>query len=261
MIIPSLLPVDIQAAILDRTFHRDLSNPQHKTNIHFHHGIKYPESGTSFFDLVPSSSSNFLPYDASVHKPLTIQQFLTKKLRWMTLGGQYDWTEKKYPNEKPPNFPPDLQRLLGSLFPDTVAEAAIVNVYSPGDVLSLHRDVSEFCNQGLISISIGCDALFMIACESEDDRNSANGPRTILRLHSGDAVYMTGQSRYAWHGVPSIIPNTCPKLLEYWPCAQEAQPDLDTAAGNGPSYSQWRHWLANKRINLNVRQMFESTTA
>lgn len=173
----------------------------------------------------------------------------------MTLGGQYDWTQKKYPDETPPSFPPDIQRLLHDLFPETKAEAAIVNLYSPGDVLSLHRDVSEFCDRGLISISLGCDGLFMLGL----GQNA--GPRDPLRqvtvrLRSGDAVYMTGECRYAWHGVPRIIPNTCPEGLQAWPCQHQF-----SSCQKHPDYTerfdQWRNWLACKRINLNVRQMFE----
>lgn len=251
IVVPRLIPLEVQQSVLDRTFHRDLSNPAHKTNVHFHHGIEYPASHASFFDSNPSSFSYFSPYDSSIHKPLNVQQFLNKKLRWMTLGGQYDWTRKQYPDEAPPAFPKDLQQLLHNLFPDTVAEAAIVNLYSPGDVLSLHRDVSEYCDQGLVSVSVGCDGLFMIALgDDKDDRAPLR--QLILRLRSGDAVYMTGESRYAWHGVPLVLPNTCPEQLKSWPCNEKIIEDHD----EGDRFEQWRDWLANKRINLNVRQMF-----
>ena len=170
----------------------------------------------------------------------------------MTLGGQYDWTAKKYPNEKPPDFPQDIKKLLHNLFPSTKAEAAIVNFYSPGDVLSLHRDVSESCDHGLISLSIGCDGLFMIGLGEED--NQCNPLRQVtIRLRSGDAVYMSGESRYAWHGVPRIIPNTCPDLLRAWPSLSGSS---DTQ-GSTQRFNQWKKWLAYKRVNINVRQMFD----
>ncbi|KAI9672939.1 MAG: Acetamidase [Caeruleum heppii] len=76
---------------------------------------------------------------------------LEKKLRWMTLGGQYDWATKRYPSERPPAFPRDIATLLMVLFPQIRPEAAIVNLYSPGDTLSLHRDVSEQSEQDLVS--------------------------------------------------------------------------------------------------------------
>ena len=180
----------------------------------------------------------FYPKDPALHRPVNIADFLGRKLRWMTLGGQYDWTAKCYPSVTPPPFPADIRLLLKRLFPEMDAQAAIVNLYSPGDTLSIHRDVSEDCDQGLVSISLGCDGLFVVG--NQDGTETAT-----LRLRSGDAIYMTGSSRYAWHGVPKVIPNTCPDWLAKWPAISDGE----------RHYDQWQGWMHNKRINLNVRQM------
>ena len=243
-IVPSLIPIDLQKEILARTFHRELSSPAHTTNVHFHHNLFYPDDEGSFFEQDPASVDHVLPKDANSHRPMSLYQLLTKKLRWITLGGQYDWTEKKYPNEDPPEFPPDLKKLLQNLFPMTNPEAAIVNLYSPGDVLALHRDVSEYCDNGLISASIGCDGLFIIAL-ADGSASESSCRHLTIRLRSGDVVYMSGPSRYAWHGVPLVVRGTCPQKLQHWP-ANEAWSDIP---------GQWNGWLASKRINLNVRQM------
>ena len=146
---------------------------------------------------------------------------------------------------------------MHGLFPETIAEAAIVNLYSPGDTLSLHRDVSEECDHGLISISIGCDCLFILGleedCEDEQRNNDEAEPRkgiqyAVLRLRSGDAVYMAGQSRFAWHGVPLIIPDTCPAQLSSWPASLDEEDEAQ-------KYARWKNWISTKRININVRQM------
>ena len=158
LIYPSLLPPQVQLSLLDRLLHRDISDPAHKTNVHLHHHVPYPES--SYFDPC-SSTLTFHPKDPNLHKPLTTTQFLQKKLRWCTLGGQYDWTAKQYPSDAPPPFPPDLKYLIERIFP-MKAEAAILNLYSPGDTLSLHRDVAETSATGLISVSLGCDAIFVL---------------------------------------------------------------------------------------------------
>lgn len=182
---------------------------------------------------------------------------MNKKMRWVTLGGQYDWTQKQYPDVTPPPFPSDIKHLLEDLFTDTKAEAAIVNLYSPGDTLSVHRDVAEASDTGLISISLGCDAIFVIGtsptpCEADDPTRS-NSDATkderilTLRLSSGSAVYMSGPSRFAWHGVPQIVPDTCPSHLRSWPADQDFQ------AGE---YGEWRGWMTRKRVNVNVRQMW-----
>ncbi|KAL2069458.1 hypothetical protein VTL71DRAFT_14137 [Oculimacula yallundae] len=256
IVIPSLLPPAVQQAMLSRLFHRDLSNSAHQTNLHLHYDVQYPGSQTSenavgitsnvsnasnkhgsFFGNSPDRVA-FLPKSPQEHKPLTIEAALRRKLRWMTLGGQYDWTTKAYPKEPPPPFPEDIATFIRTIFPSMEPQAAIVNVYTPGDTLSMHRDVSEKVDKGLVSISLGCDAIFIIGLAEKNKSPVFE----VLRLKSGDAVYMTGQSRLAWHGVPSIIPGTCPDYLKDWP---------------GDEFSSWKGWMKDKRINLNIRQMFE----
>ncbi|PGH19256.1 alkylated DNA repair protein AlkB [Polytolypa hystricis UAMH7299] len=262
-IIPFLFPPTVQTELLSRLFHRDLSDARHKTNVHLHYHMSYPEfnnTNSALSDAVGDPSATLeiggsffqddptrliLPKDPSVHVPITVRSLLEKKLRWITLGGQYNWTDKKYPDDLPPLFPKDIANLLHTTFPDTEAEAAIINVYSPGDTLNVHRDVSEECDTGLISISFGCDGLFMVGHQDGNDCE-------IIRLRSGDAVYMTGTSRFAWHAVPKIIPSTCPSWLENWPVGPFTE--SETSSGK---FDQWRGWMANKRINLNVRQMKE----
>lgn len=190
----------------------------------------------------------FEPKDASVHKPLSIHQVLDRRLHWVTLGGQYDWTNRVYPEAVPPGFPEDISHFLESLFPQTKPEAAIVNFYTPGDTMMMHRDVSEETAKGLVSLSFGCDGLFMITPDDvgKDSPDPGQEPRRqeylLLRIRSGDAIYMTKESRFAWHGVPMVLKGTCPDYLQDWP-------------SDGDKYNDWRGWMANKRINLNVRQM------
>lgn len=141
------------------------------------------------------------------------------------------------------------------------AEAAICNLYSPGDTLSLHRDVSEECDAPLVSISLGCEAIFICGLESLDEEEG-NARVAAIRLRSGDAVVMSGESRYAWHGVPKVLEGTCPDFLRDWPAEenptsmpiQGAAEDDDNEKKS--QYEQWRGWMAGKRVNLNVRQMF-----
>ncbi|RDW85503.1 hypothetical protein BP5796_03828 [Coleophoma crateriformis] len=262
VILPSLLPPPVQKELLSRLMHRDMSDPEHKTNLDFHHVIVRPqkdasvksasstrEEHASFFSLPPFATESFLPKDPDVHKPYTTKQVLEKKMRWITLGGQYDWTRKEYPEEEPPDFPHDIARLVEILFPEMKAQAAIVNLYSPGDTLSLHRDVSEEVDRGLVSISLGCDCIFIIGLGPSSlaggEHPSTNSRYLVLRLRSGDAVYMSKDARYAWHGVPKIIAGTCPAYLANWPAEMENE------------YESWRGWMSSKRINLNIRQMRE----
>ncbi|KAF8857996.1 oxidoreductase [Acephala macrosclerotiorum] len=241
-VLPSLLPPSTQKDLLSRLLHRDLSNPKHKMNLHLHYDVSYPCDNPSFFSASPASIT-FHPKNANVHKPLSIKAGLEKKIRWITLGGQYDWTNKVYPEEEPPEFPRDVAGLIRDIFTDMEPQAAIVNLYSPGDTLSLHRDVSEEVDKGLVSISLGCDAIFLIGLH---DEASGKTQSAVLRLRSGDALYMTGESRFAWHAVPKIIPDTCPAYLSDWPAEE---------------FPEWKGWMSKKRINLNIRQMRHSSLA
>jgi alkylated DNA repair protein alkB family protein 1 len=262
-IVPSLIPKEAQRALLSKLLHRDLADQRHKTNVHLHHQLPYhaaqkpeslsperePEFPTiSFFNVSPTPSEHFRPVDTALHKSLTISQFLKRKLRWVTLGGQYDWTRKCYPDENP-IFPTDIAAFIHGLFPEMIPEAAIVNVYTPGDTLSVHRDVSEESEKGLVSISLGCDAIFVVGRGSKDDGDAKS---LSVRLRSGDAVFMKGPARFAWHGVPQIISGSCPEWLRDWP-ADPHVGEVDDACNS--TYEAWRDWMSNKRINLNVRQM------
>lgn len=166
LIVPNLMPPSIQKTLVSRLIHRDLSQPHHQTNMHLNYHVPYPDRGNlddgplSFFTLPPDSETKFVPKDPSVHKPLSMKQVMDRKLHWVTLGGQYDWTNRVYPGEQPPEFPADISGFLETLWPETLAQAAIVNFYSPGDTMMMHRDVSEETDKGLVSLSIGCDALF-----------------------------------------------------------------------------------------------------
>lgn len=242
-----------------------LANPSHKTNVHAHHEIPYhatyagSNSATishaegetfkiaplqferSFFNMSPESSELFQPLNPESHNPMKVSQFLRRKLRWMTLGAQYDWTTKSYPRTNSPHFPKELANFTQQLFPGMKPEAAIVNIYSPGDTLSVHRDVSEESTTGLVSISLGCDGIFVAGTEDED----GNNPKYLaVRLRSGDAIFMCGPSRFVWHGVPQVFANTCPDWLQKWP-----------ADGKSSVYDEWEGWMLDKRINLNMRQV------
>lgn len=68
---------------------------------------------------------------------------------------------------------------------------------------------------------------------------SRDEPPLALRLDSGDALIMAGESRRFFHGVPRIIEDSLPIWLSN---------EID---------EPWVDWFKNGgRINLNVRQVF-----
>lgn len=218
-----------------------------------HYNLSYPPQSSGGHDasLFSSTAADLVqePKDPTVHKSLSMTSCLNRKLRWVTLGGQYDWTQKVYPSTPPPPFPLDVASLVEGLFPLMKSQAAIVNLYTPGDTLSLHRDVSEECDRPLVSISLGCDGLFVAGLGSSDGQEDTTDS-VVMRLRSGDAVIMSGPARYAWHGVPQILANTCPEWMQDWPARNESEGEEVNE-----TFEHWRGWMAKKRINLNVRQM------
>ncbi|KAL9607555.1 MAG: hypothetical protein Q9167_007537 [Letrouitia subvulpina] len=163
-------------------------------------------------------------------------------------GNQYDWTRKVYPAAGTSQFPGSLAKLTTSFFPKMQPEAAIVNVYTPGDALGIHRDVSEESDNGLVSVSLGCDGIFLAGLELSD----GSIKHVVVRLRSGDAVYMSGRARFAWHGVPQILSGTCPSWLKDWPASSDVG-NPETSRTN--NFESWRGWMASKRVNLNIRQV------
>jgi alkylated DNA repair dioxygenase AlkB len=207
--------------------------------------VTYPEdeethAPKSFFG--DDSTRTFEPKDPQLHEPLDVQSFLEKRLRWMALGGQHEGSAKIVSGDTPPVIPEDISKLLSAALLETSAHTAIVNIQSTRDTQSIHREVSKDGDLGLMSVSFGCDGLFLA---SHDDGNGCE----IFRLRSGDAVYMNGASRFAWHGVPKILASTCPAWLSIWPSLGENIPGMPP----GP-YQMWEGWMSSKRITLNVQQ-------
>eukprot|EP01035_Chromulina_nebulosa_P027545 gene27545-36244_t len=163
------------------------------------------------------------------------------KLRWSSLGYHYDWTERKYRKNLKSEFPRDLATLCKALASMVLnppckckerdgnglsssssssseerpsccgrpfeyePEAAIVNYYpcALGTCMGGHKDDAEHTmEKPIVSLNIGCSAIFLIGGRSKEDK-----PVPIL-VRSGDVLIMSGESRYCFHGVPCILPHT-----------------------------------------------------
>ncbi|KAG9242641.1 hypothetical protein BJ878DRAFT_583715 [Calycina marina] len=258
-VFPSLLPPECQVMFVDRLMHRELSNPLHMTNIHHDYNIPFPQPDSdgerpSFFKYPQSGKHQSLtPLNPhSNHKPLNMAQFLQKKLRWLTIGDQYNWQTRSYPMVSPTLFPKDISALVTSLFENSFTpESGVVLLYSAKDYMPVHRDVSEECERGLASFSLGCDGLFIIAHDKYPDEDEGNDEReqemVVIRVRSGDVVQMAGPTRFSWHAMPRIIAGTYPQWLENWPVNSK----------NGPrEYERWRGYMKGKRLNISCRQVW-----
>ncbi|KAL1431593.1 hypothetical protein MTO96_014106 [Rhipicephalus appendiculatus] len=157
-----------------------------------------------------------------------------KNLRWVTLGLHHDWDSK-------------VSRRC-SVTRDSNPKAAIVNYYAMNSTLSGHVDRSEFdLSSPLFSVSFGQTAVFLIGGATKDVKPTA------MFLKSGDVVVMTGESRVAYHAVPLVLPREDGGAP--WNYVAEMRGD-DDADGD---WSAEAEYLANHRINLNVRQVFEKS--
>lgn len=173
-----------------------------------------------------------------------IDEALFRKVRWTTLGYQYNWTTKTYDfGSEPFPIPAELQSLaqefvgsVGWVAWPYECQAGIVNYYQPRDSLTSHVDRSEpDMRSPLVSLSLGMDAVFVLGRE---DRES---PKVdAIRVRSGDISVLVGPSRLYFHGVPRILPQTNPAWL----------PDEDKDKVLG--------LLKDARININLRQVFAS---
>jgi alkylated DNA repair protein alkB family protein 1 len=64
-----------------------------------------------------------------------------------------------------------------------------------GDTLGGHcDDVEADLAQPIVSVSLGCDAVFLMGSTTRDV------PPTPVMLHSGDIVVLSGQARNCFHG-------------------------------------------------------------
>ncbi|KAK9450991.1 uncharacterized protein V1518DRAFT_412263 [Limtongia smithiae] len=255
-IYPNALPPKVQQQLVVNVLEEYLPSPLHKTNLHISYDLPQP------FNLFEHSDDTSIPPlpGSGTTSPTTLASLQNKKLRWVTLGGQYNWTTKEYPSfarNHPsfPAFPADLADLLAAtgakLFRSPiVADAAIVNFYADGDILSPHQDVAELSRADLLSLSLGCEALFLCG------RSRAEPPLQI-RLRSGDVIVLGGECRYAWHGVARTWDLTAPDYLADFDFANgvdHTNVSADIAAGR----TRYASWMQSKRININVRQMLDS---
>lgn len=131
-----------------------------------------------------------------------------QRLRWATLGNDYDWTTKEYAERPRSPLPQELHQaarvvshVLG--LGDMDADAAIVNYYPEKASLSPHVDRSERdIDKPLISMSFGQSAVYLTGGTSLDE------PVDALMLHSGDVLVMHDSQRLVYHAVPKILKTT-----------------------------------------------------
>lgn len=130
------------------------------------------------------------------------------KLRWVTIGNDYDWTEKRYAERPRTALPQEIHRMaqqvvgvlgLGEIHPDAI----IINYYPEKATLSPHVDRSERdITRPLVSVSLGQSAVYLTGGPALSD------PVDSLLLRSGDVLVMHAAQRLVYHAVPRVV-KTC----------------------------------------------------
>ncbi|ORZ35214.1 hypothetical protein BCR44DRAFT_116524 [Catenaria anguillulae PL171] len=276
ILLPAALPRSIQTHLTHQSI-ATYTRPPNKSNMTAHWSI--PPSGLwanrHMPDPIPLHAE---PVDPSItpsaHLSPEPARTLMDRLRWCTLGFQYNWTTKKYYADEFYTFPSDLAAVthaivhaveslacpligkdVGTGYPAAqyTAQAGVLNVYGPRDTLMAHVDESEpNMRPPLVSISLGAQGVFLIGGPTRETRPIA------LRVRSGDVVVMSAGAREAFHGVPRIL-DVMPDWMHVEPVEQGDDGDR-RIEDVGQRASEWREVIEylrarEARVNLNVRQV------
>ncbi|MHA7208416.1 alpha-ketoglutarate-dependent dioxygenase AlkB family protein [Arthrobacter sp. MDT1-65] len=84
-------------------------------------------------------------------------------------------------------------------------DAALVNYYDDDARMGMHQDREERVDAPVVSLSLGSSCVFRFG-----NTENRNRPWQDVELASGDLFVFGGPSRFAYHGVPRILPGTAP---------------------------------------------------
>lgn len=187
--------------------------------------------------------------EASLRKCRSVSgSSLLRKLRWSTLGLQFDWSNRNYNVSLQHNKIPEAlcelaKRLAKPAMPAGVEfhpEAAIVNYFASGDTLGGHLDDMEAdWSKPIVSLSLGCKAIFLLGGKSKEDAPLA------MFLRSGDVVLMAGEARECFHGVPRIFADKENAEIDHLETQLTHEDDIC-----------FLKYIQTSRININIRQVF-----
>jgi alkylated DNA repair protein (DNA oxidative demethylase) len=92
---------------------------------------------------------------------------------------------------------------FGAPADDYHPDTALINFYDAAARMGMHQDKDERSTAPVVSLSLGDRCFFRFG-----NTESRNRPWVDLELASGDLVVFGGPSRFAFHGVPRILPGT-----------------------------------------------------
>ncbi|MDO4920130.1 alpha-ketoglutarate-dependent dioxygenase AlkB [Kocuria sp.] len=86
---------------------------------------------------------------------------------------------------------------------DYLPDSALVNYYDGAAHMGMHQDRDEFSAAPIVSLSLGDTCVFRLG-----NTETRTAPYQDVELRSGDLFVFGGPSRYAFHGVPKVLPGT-----------------------------------------------------
>jgi len=153
----------------------------------------------------------FTPRMPRSGRPFTVRMSNCGPLGWVSDEAGYRYQPTHPVTGRPwPPMPDVLIAMWNDLagYPSP-PEACLINFYGPSAKMGLHqdRDEEDF-DAPVVSLSLGDSCLFRVGGLKRSD------PTRSLRLSSGDAVVLGGNTRLAFHGVDRIEPGTSTLLPE-----------------------------------------------
>ena len=157
----------------------------------------------------------FTPRMPRTGKPFSVSMTNCGPLGWVSDrdgGYRYQATHPETGRPWPPMPRPLLgmwEKLANHPVPP---EACLVNWYRPPAKMGLHRDEDEEdFSAPVVSLSLGDTGVFRVGGAER------RGSTRSVRLQSGDAVVLGGESRLAYHGIDRILPGSSTLLAGWLP--------------------------------------------
>jgi len=154
----------------------------------------------------------YTPTMPKTGRPMKVRMTNCGELGWVTDRERGYRYQAEHPVTAKP-WPP-MPQMLENIWSDLSgyprpAQACLVNFYDASAKMGLHqdRDEADF-DAPVVSISLGDTCLFRVGGTERSGRTKS------IRLESGDAVVLGGESRLAYHGVDRIYPGTSTLLKD-----------------------------------------------
>ena len=153
----------------------------------------------------------FVPRLPRSGKPFSVRMTNCGALGWVSDSSGYRYQPLHPDTRKPwPPMPEAVLRAWRELsgYPH-LPEACLINFYDATAKMGLHQDRDEEDFEApVVSLSLGDSCVFRVGGLNRND------PTKSLRLASGDAVVLAGQTRLSFHRVDRILPSTSTLLRD-----------------------------------------------